>query len=817
VKSFIRTFIFYCLAGAIVLMAQQDLTVQWKASLQDLEQRLAALPPDGGAAGTAAAAWSTDAESLRSSLASFAAANPGIKLQVPDALPNSPSHQALTQQLAQLNAAVTQVIEQTPGTPFNLGQVQVTVTAEAGEESPVTVGIDQTQIANMDLVNAAKALDYLPGVSIQHLSANRNEAGIMVRGFSTRGQVPLYIDGIPISVPYDGYVDFNRFLTSDISEIQVARGYSTPLLGPNALGGSINMVTEEPVNKYNADALIGAGSGDTLLSSLRLGSRFEHFFIQGSIDWNQLSYIPISGNFPVYQYPKLPNIVMTDHLNDSWSRDERFTGRAGWTPKHGDEYVFSWVNLKGQKGSPLYQGPDTNATFKNFWDWPYWDMDNYYVHSNTQIGEDNSIKFRAFYTEFRNDIDMYSNDTYAVMNTTNAEHSMYNEHNDGFSTEYTNRSHARNVFSASFFLKDDVHTEHGIYPGIAPFPLIEQVLRASDIQSSIGLQDVFKATSRLTLTGGFSADHFDGTQGQAYNSPMTGLVPFTCIASPQNTSFSGCTAHVWNYNPQAAASYKVTEGGTLFMTFADRARFPMLKDIYSASLGAGLPNPNLLPEHSFNYNAGYSQRIGLKTMAQLVLFRSNLRNAIESVYVTDPGGPNPATAYCPNSKIIGYCSEMANIGKETHEGIEFEIRTTPLPRLTLNASYSFLNRDINYDFVALPNVSAVNTSITILPTLPRNKAIGAVSYRLPHNILAMVNQRYESGLTVQDTTYAATSALFLPHGESYATTDIFAVAPIRAGVTAQAGVKNLLDRYYYYTAGYPEEGRNWFFNLRYHF
>jgi hypothetical protein len=35
----------------------------------------------------------------------------------------------------------------------------------------------------------------------------------MVRGFSTRGQVPLYIDGIPISVPYDGYVDFNMYLT----------------------------------------------------------------------------------------------------------------------------------------------------------------------------------------------------------------------------------------------------------------------------------------------------------------------------------------------------------------------------------------------------------------------------------------------------------------------------------------------------------------------------------------------------------------------------------------------------------------------------
>lgn len=709
------------------------------------------------------------------------------------------------------------MIQQTPGTPFNLGEVQVNVTASALEASPVTVGIDQSQIANLNLYNAAQALDYLPGVSIQHLDTNRNEAGIMVRGFSTRGQVPLYIDGIPISVPYDGYVDFNRFLTTDISEVQVARGYSSPLLGPNALGGAINMVTEEPVKQFDADALLGGGSGDTLLSSLRLGTRLEHFFFQGSLDWHQIDYIPLSGYFPITQYKGLPDITMTDHLNNSWSRDERFTGRAGWTPKTGHQYVLSWINLKGQKGVPLYQGQDAGATFRNFWEWPYWNMQNIYLNSNTQLGESSSLKVRAFYTQFRNDIDMYSNDTYSVMNTKSAEHSMYNEHNDGFSSEFTSRILPRNTFSASFFLKDDVHTEHGIYPGIAPFPLIEPTLRDSDIQTSIGLQDVIRATSRLSVTIGFSADHFDGLQGQAYNAAQTGLVPFTCIASPDNTSFSGCTAHVWNTNPQASASYTTGKSGHVFVTFADRGRFPMLKDIYSASLGAGLPNPNLLPEHSYNWNLGYSQAIGTKTVAQVVLFRSDLHNAIESVYVTDPGGTNALTAYCPNSKIIGDCSEMANIGKEVHQGLEIEVRSTPLPRLSINASYSYLNRAISYDFGSLPNVSAVNTSITILPTLPKNKVIGTLTYRLPHQILAMVNETYEGGLTVQDTTYTSTSPLFLPYGESFATTDLFVVAPIKAGIALQAGLKNLLDRSYYFTAGYPEEGRNWFFNLRYRF
>jgi iron complex outermembrane recepter protein len=43
------------------------------------------------------------------------------------------------------------------------------------------------------------------------------------------------------------------------------------------------------------------------------------------------------------------------------------------------------------------------------------------------------------------------------------------------------------------------------------------------------------------------------------------------------------------------------------------------------------------------------------------------------------------------------------------------------------------------------------------------------------------------------------------------------VAPVKAGLKLQAGIKNLFDRDYYYAAGYPQAGRNWYFNLRYQF
>jgi hypothetical protein len=47
--------------------------------------------------------------------------------------------------------------------------------------------------------------------------------------------------------------------------------------------------------------------------------------------------------------------------------------------------------------------------------------------------------------------------------------------------------------------------------------------------------------------------------------------------------------------------------------------------------------------------------------------------------------------------------------------------------------------------------------------------------------------------------------------------DIGGVVPIRNHLSIQAGVKNLFDRSYYYTAGYPEAGRTWYLNGRFQF
>ncbi len=789
------------LAGGLSsLQAQTKQMLQWSSDLNYLKNASA----DELALNRAAIVQ------IRNGVDLWLKMHPDSDIDLQPAPPEPWNADQLRDQVSALTNAMQAILKEDPSRPFDLGVTMVSVTAEASPLSPVTDSFDRTEIVNRQALNAAAAIDYLPGLSLDRAAA-RNESTIRLRGFTSRGQVPMYIDGIPVSMPYDGTIDFNRFLSNDISEIQVSKGYSSPLLGPNGMGGAVNLVTRQPEKKFQADVLMGTGSGDQLLSSVNLGSRWEKFYFQGTFDWLQSDYFPLSSNFPGSKFQT------TNERNNSDTRDAKYTGRFAYTPRGQDQYVFSYINQKGEKGVPLYAGLNSGATFNNFAyrRYPYWNKTGYYLITNTGLGEASSLKLRAYYDEFPNEMDFYDNDSFSTMNKATSNHSFYNDHSTGASAEFNTRALRRNLLSASFFFRDDNHKEILEYPAKAPYPFITptQVNRAQ--MFSMGFQDVIAITERLRATFGFSADYMKGMHIQKLNKSETALIPVTCASSPGNDSFRGCTASVWNYNPQASLSYAISSLDTVFFTVADRGRFPLLKESYSYGLGKGIPNPDLEPEHNTSVNFGYSHAFPGKTVFQVEYFYNRLRDAIQSVYVLDPGGT--ADPLCSNTgSQAGYCSQNVNIARERHQGFEVSVRSTPLSRLTMDLSYSYLSRNMDYDFGGMVDVSEVLTSIQILPTYPKNKVIANLTGRLPHEILALATYRYEGGIVLQDTTYK-TAPGNLAFSSSYGTMDIGTVVPIYGGFSVQAGVKNLFDRDYYYTAGYPEAGRSWYFNARYRF
>ena len=91
------------------------------------------------------------------------------------------------------------------------------------------------------------ALRILPSLIISK-SGSRNESTVYLRGFDIRS-VPVFMDGIPVYVPYDGYVDLDRFITYDLARIDVSKGFSSMTYGANTIGGAINLIGMKPTHE----------------------------------------------------------------------------------------------------------------------------------------------------------------------------------------------------------------------------------------------------------------------------------------------------------------------------------------------------------------------------------------------------------------------------------------------------------------------------------------------------------------------------------------------------------------------------------------
>ncbi len=763
--------------GSSIAIGQSKLLLSWKEALDYLQGLPAA---ELGAQRDAVI-------QIRSGVESWLKLSPSSKVQLQSAPPQPWTTEQTSREVSVLREAIVTLLKEDRGQPFELGTTVISVTAEASPLSPVTDGITNKEARSLRATNAVEAIQYLPGLNVDFKSG-RNQTGIMIRGFDTR-QLGIYLDNVPLYVPYDGYADIGRFLTNDISEVQVAKGFSSPLLGPNGLGGAINLVSRQPEKKLECDLLLGSGSGDMLEAGAHIGSRWDKFFIRAGMDWLETDYFPLSGGFsPTADQPDFER-------TNSDQRDVRYSGRIGWTPRNLDQYVFTYIKQKANYGVPPYAGGDPRNNRVRYWRWPRWNRDSYYFNSNTGLGESNSIKFRAFFDKYPNALDDYTDSTYSSL----LSYSEYDDYSAGFSGEFSTRILPRHTMSASIFFKDDTHKEMGFSVNKKGVKTEEPWRTVRDQLISMGIQDSITLSPRMSAIIGFSADYLNGIKAQDLNfdtDPIT-VVPFECESSLAGGPYSSCLASEWAYNPLASLSYSVSNSGTVYFSFARKSHFPTLKDRYSYKNGKAIPNPTIKPEHGNNWGLGYSHIFPFKaTMVQLELFSSDVSDAIQNAYI-----PAAFPDQCP-SLSEDTCQQTINVGKELHQGVEFTIRSNLHTRLTVNANYTFLNRDF----------SGPSNMAEVFPTgTPKHKVVAVANLRLPREIMLMGAARYESGRIDTDN-----SGNLVP-ASNYATIDFGGIIPVVGGMDLQAGVKNLFDRLYYYREGFPQAGRNWYFNMRYRF
>lgn len=117
----------------------------------------------------------------------------------------------------------------------------VVVTAQLEKpEIPTTIAeVTAEQIRERNVNNLGEALSLLPGVQFR-LARAKTEQQVTVRGFEQE-KVLILIDGIPVSIPYEGQISLADIPVQNIESIRLIKGIASPLYGTNAMGGAVNI------------------------------------------------------------------------------------------------------------------------------------------------------------------------------------------------------------------------------------------------------------------------------------------------------------------------------------------------------------------------------------------------------------------------------------------------------------------------------------------------------------------------------------------------------------------------------------------------
>ncbi|WOT04191.1 TonB-dependent receptor plug domain-containing protein [Shewanella youngdeokensis] len=112
-------------------------------------------------------------------------------------------------------------------------------------------------IENKNAVNLTEAIDNTPGVRVSNECSMCGVKRIMLNGL--RGeQTTILVDGLPVHSMIAGYYAVDAIPTTGLDRIEVARGAGASLIAPEAIGGTINIVTKAATeNGATVDVSVG--------------------------------------------------------------------------------------------------------------------------------------------------------------------------------------------------------------------------------------------------------------------------------------------------------------------------------------------------------------------------------------------------------------------------------------------------------------------------------------------------------------------------------------------------------------------------------
>jgi iron complex outermembrane receptor protein len=555
---------------------------------------------------------------------------------------------------------------------------QVVVTASSTPQSPdelskpVTV-IDKSDAEARDDFALSDVVDLAAGVRVQQLGGPGAYTTIQIRGLRTEDTAVL-VDGLRLrdasATQADASGLIEDLLFTDTSRVEVMNGSGSSLYGTNAIGGVVNVITDDGGGRTRGSVLLEGGS----LGAMRGRANADGGFRDDSVQ---------------YSFGLAETDVTSGLGGDAPFRDTNAQGHVTW-------HILPTVQLAARlyvgnsfgkvPGSPDVLGNATgagivsaipNVTFLPAPD----DPDStraarFLTGALILTGQPSpSFDYSVSYQVEANGRTYYNGPAGVGYQPTSNTRSPYDGRIETVNAHASYHLRRFNLLTLGYeFERENYANDNGQQYVPAAFSAVE----VTQLSHAVFAEDQIRLFGdRLQISGSARAQFF--TLDAPVFSP-------TASAPYQGVAF-GSTPNA--YTGDGSIAYFFRGSGTKLRGHVGRGyRAPSLFERFGAGFDpvygySVYGDPRLTPEHSIGLDSGVDQTFlngRLKTSA------TYFYTWLDNVIVFDTSGLiNPATD--PFGRSIGYINTRGGISR----GVEFSAAVAPTRSLNVTAAYTYVS------------------------------------------------------------------------------------------------------------------------------
>ncbi len=565
-------------------------------------------------------------------------------------------------------------------------------------------------------------------VSFTVVSDSKGEEAISFRGLDFKA-TEYVEDGIPLYRDTDGFIDTKFTMTN--AEIKINDGSGTSSFGVSPMGGEVQINSTYPTKEFETKLGTTISNNDAYYHAY-VGSMVDNIYIKADVSYFHRSDYRLSNNFDPTPIQEKGSRVNSD------KEQKNFAIKSGI-------FIDDQIHVAGkvsvtrtEYGIPPNVYTDVST--------PIWDaysridkkdLNSFYLYGDYHV-DDLELSIRAYYDEYEDIFKIYDDIDYQ----SSWPEVIYNDERLGTVIKGIKRqdSHQSTVILQA---EENTHVRSGGNLDTAKY-------KADTF--NVSFLHLWELDRSWQLEGGVTYNLMQAKEA----ADASAVVP----SEDKDT-----------LDAQVKITYS-NEQRIVYGSVANKSRMPSMSEMFTVFPWENA-NPDLKPEQSMQYTAGYQQTLAEKTSIDLSIYYYDVSDLI--IYRNN-----------------GY------INREEAEHYGAEIR--------LNSTY-FDQNNIRFSYASAYTRDSEGEALAYIPT-HQIKVEDTVSLTL--NLKAYLGYQYTGSRYSPNSATYSDEMLKL---SGYHLLDTQFAYSFSNATQCRVGVKNLLDEAYEWEYGYPSAGRSYYMNL----